>query len=268
MARDLVLGLTPRSFALGSLPEGAEGYAPTKWVKMTEAELLVNKLMNPTGFLASRLGKLTREQAEKKVLDELRAQKVGIMSGMGLDLGALVVNRLRGRPDDAPLVGPGTKPLGMEWSQGERRALKLLEPSTAAHVVDVVSWARNQGIPAKLSSVSVIYTPEDSARHYAEGRSGIAPGRLDWHQVGRAYHLVIPKKNDLPNRDAYAYIARYARQRGGEWLGDKTIITPRGPVQDLAHYEYHPGTDIASYRKSALATTELRRAQARARRYG
>ena len=263
-----MLGLIPRSFALGSLPEGAEGYAPTKWVKMEEAETLVTKLMNPTGFLASRLSKLTREQAEKKVLDELRSQKVGIMSGMGLDLGVIAVNRLRGRPDDAPLLGPGGKPLGMEWSAGERKTLKLLEPSTAAHVVDVVSWARGRGIPAQLSSVSVIYTPADSARYYAEGKSGVAPGRLDWHNVGRAYHLVLPKKNGQPDRDTYAFIARHVRQQGGEWLGDKTIITPRGPIQDLAHYEYHPGTDIASYRKTALATTELRKAQARAKRYG
>jgi len=268
MAHDFILGQTNRSFALGSLPEGAAGYVPTKWVKMDEAELMVTKLMNPSGFLASRLGKLTREQAEKKVLDELRSQKVGIMSGMGLDLGVLVVNRLRGRPDDAPLLEPGARPLGMEWSADERRALKLLEPSTAAHVVDVVSWARNQGIPAKLSSVSVIYTPEDSARHYAEGRSGIAPGRLDWHNVGRAYHLVILDGRKQPDRNAYARVGRYVRQQGGEWLGDKTINTPKGPIQDLAHYEYHPGTNIASYRRSQLAVAEYKRAQARARRYG
>lgn len=79
MSRDLVLGRTRRDFAIGSLPEGAEDYAPTKWIKETEAETLVAKLMDPPGFFAR---KLTREQAERKLLAELRAKKIGIMSAV------------------------------------------------------------------------------------------------------------------------------------------------------------------------------------------
>jgi hypothetical protein len=157
--------------------------------------------------------------------------------------------------------------LNLEFSKGESKALKLLEPSTRAFVVDVIGWARSKGIPAKLSSQSVIYTEEDSAKHFAEGRSGIAPGRLDWHNVGRAFHLVIldgSGKLDLP---AYARVGDYVRNKGGEWLGDKRIKTPKGWIVDTAHYEYHPGFDIATYRKSSLAQTEFAQAQARAKKY-
>ena len=161
------------------------------------------------------------------------------------------------------------KPLDLSFSAAERRALKLLEPSTQAHVVEVIGWARSKGIPARLSTQAVIYTPEDSAKHYAEGRSSIAPGRLSWHQVGRAYHLVIvdprTKKLDEP---AYAVVAEHVRKLGGEWLGDKVIVTPKGRVRDLAHYEFHPSWDIATYRKMPLAQVEYRKAQERAAKYG
>jgi hypothetical protein len=159
--------------------------------------------------------------------------------------------------------------LQLEFSPAEIRALKLLEAGTRAHVVEVVGWARSKGIPARLSSQAVIYTPAEAAKHYTEGRSGIAPGRLDWHQVGRAYHLVIldpmTKKLDEP---AYARVGAFVRSKGGEWLGDKIIITPKGRVKDLAHYEFHPDWDIATYRKLPLAQVEYQKAQARAARYG
>jgi hypothetical protein len=159
--------------------------------------------------------------------------------------------------------------LELSFSPAEMKALKLLEPSTRTHVVEVIGWARNRGIPAKLYTQGIIYTPEVAAKHYAEGRSGIAPGRLDWHQVGRAYHLIIidpeTKKRD---QAAYAVVGKYVRSQGGEWLGDKTIFTPKGPMQDLAHYEYHPDFDIATYRKMPLAQAELRAAQSRAKKYG
>jgi len=159
--------------------------------------------------------------------------------------------------------------LELTFSPQESRALKLLEPSTRTHVVEVVAWAREHGIPAKLSTRSVIYTPAESEKHYREGRSGIAPGRLDWHQVGRAYHLVIinPATRAL-DEDAYARVGAFVRSRGGEWLGDKIIQTPKGKIRDLAHYEYHPDWDIATYRKMPLAQVEYERAQARAAKYG
>ena len=157
--------------------------------------------------------------------------------------------------------------LQFEFSPAEMKSLKLLEPSTRVHVIEVIGWARGHGIPAKLSP-TVIYSPEESARHYAEGRSGIAPGRLDWHQVGRAYHLVIidPGTRQL-DKPAYARVGDYVRSRGGEWLGDKIIRTPKGPVQDTAHYEFHPDWDIATYRKMPLAQVEYQKAQARAAKF-
>ena len=164
--------------------------------------------------------------------------------------------------------GPVPAPMQLEFSPAERRALKLLEPSTAAHVIEVIGWARSKGIPAKLYE-HVLYTPAEAAKFYQEGKSGIREGRLDWHQVGRAYHLIIidpvTKQKDVP---AYARVAEFARSRGGEWLGDKVVVTPRGPIQDLAHYEYHPGLVLWQYRKSPLAIRELAQAEKRAARYG
>jgi len=174
------------------------------------------------------------------------------------------------RETDANWSREGAPPaLPLDFTAAERRALRLLEPSTREHVVEVIGWARSRGIPARLSTASVIYTPEVSARHYAEGRTSIKPGDIGWHHVGRAYHLVIvdPKTRQL-DEPAYARVAAYARSRGGEWLGDKTIITAKGPVRDLAHYEFHPGLDIGPYRRSQLAEGEYARAQARARKYG
>jgi hypothetical protein len=155
--------------------------------------------------------------------------------------------------------GPPAPPLALSFSPAENRSLKLLEPSTAAFAVNVIGWARSRGIPASLSTQSVIYTPEDSARYYAEKKSRIAPGRLDWHNVGRAFHIRGP--SGFLKYSDYATIAQYVRSQGGDWLGDT-------PLRDLAHYEYHPGIDIASYRKTALSTVEFKKAQARARRYG
>ena len=164
---------------------------------------------------------------------------------------------------------PETKALPFEFSPGESRALKLLTPDTRAHVVEVIGWARSKGIPAKLSTQSVIYTPQMAAQHYAEGRSGIAPGRIDWHQVGRAYHLVIVNPNTKKlDEDAYARVGSFVRSKGGEWLGDKVIKTPKGPIKDLAHYEFHPDWDIATYRKLPIAMVELKQAQQRAAKYG
>lgn len=159
--------------------------------------------------------------------------------------------------------------LPLEFSPAESRALKLLESSTRSHVIEVIGWARSHGIPARLSTQAVIYTPEVAATHYQEGRSGIAPGRLDWHQVGRAYHLVIvdPKTRKL-DEPAYALVATFVRSVGGEWLGDKIIVTPKGKIKDLAHYEFHPDWDIATYRKMPLAQVEYQKAQQRAAKYG
>jgi hypothetical protein len=145
--------------------------------------------------------------------------------------------------------------------------LKLLESSTRAFVIEVIGWARQKGIPAKLSSQAVIYTPEMSAQFSEDGRSGIAAGRLDWHNVGRAFHLVILDERKQRDKPAYARVGQYVRSRGGEWLGDKVIKTKKGNIIDTAHYEYHPEFNIATYRKLPLAKTEYAQAQARAKKY-
>jgi hypothetical protein len=147
-------------------------------------------------------------------------------------------------------------PLGLEFSPTERKTLKLLEPSTVAHAVDVVSWARGHGIPARLSHTA-IYTPEDVEMFYKKGASIIQPGKLSWHSVGRAYHLVITLPNGELDKDAYRRVGQYARSQGGDWLGDRPF----------KNFEYHPGTDIATYRKSELAAREFKQAQRRARIY-
>jgi hypothetical protein len=164
-------------------------------------------------------------------------------------------------------AGLGAKKLGLSFSDVERKTLKVLEPSTAAHAVNVVGWARSKGIPARLTATA-IYTQEDSDLHYQEGRSSIKPGRLSWHQVGRAFHIYLPPlPSGAIDRESYARIGRYAREQGGEWLGDKPIKTVKGIIYDTAHFEYHPGWSISEYRKMPLAQREFEQAQKRARRF-
>lgn len=166
-------------------------------------------------------------------------------------------------------TAPAAAPLPIEFTAVERKTLAQLEPSTRVHVVNVLSWARSKGIPARLTSTA-IYTAEESAKHYEEGRSGIAPGRLSWHSVGRAFHIALPK---LPpynkiDKESYKRIGAYARSQGGEWLGDKPIRTTKGIIYDTAHFEYHPGFDIATYRQLPIATSEMKAALARRRAVG
>jgi hypothetical protein len=158
--------------------------------------------------------------------------------------------------------------LALDFTATERKSLKTLEPTTASFAVNIIGWARNQGIPASLSHTT-IYTPEDSAKYYDKGGSSIKPGRLDWHNVGRAFHIIIPPyPKGSPDLEAYAKIGKYARSQGGEWLGDRPFKNSRGQtIYDTAHFEYHPGVDIATYRQSKVAETEFAQAQKRARRF-
>lgn len=80
MAYDLILGQTARDFSIGSLPKGATGYVPKKWWTETEAEAEVQKHVKGGGFLHPPL---PRDQAEKIVLDYMRAQRIGITSSSG-----------------------------------------------------------------------------------------------------------------------------------------------------------------------------------------
>jgi hypothetical protein len=164
---------------------------------------------------------------------------------------------------------PKPAPLPLEFSPTEGKTLKLLEPSTASFVVALLSWARGQGIPARLTATA-IYTPEQSVAYKEAGKSGVSPG-LDWHNVGRAFHLGIFLPDKTYDFDAYAKVGAKARELGGEWLGDKPLAVKKDGkkyiIYDTAHFEYHPMFDLGTYRKTPLAQVEFQKAQARARRY-
>jgi len=174
-------------------------------------------------------------------------------------------------PEDLrSVLTPAQKPVA--WSQAEIRKLKQLEVSTQTFAVDLISWAKSQGIPAALGLT--VYTPEQSDAAWDKGKSGIEKGRLDWHNVGRAFHVIIAQPGrkldfkDPVTRDAYYKLGERARQQGGTWFGDHPIKTRTGYVFDLAHFEYHPSLNIGPYRKSKLAETEFKSAQTRRRLYG
>lgn len=83
MAHDLLRGETKadwsrRTSSVGALPREAEGYAPTSWWTAAQAEAKVQELMARGGLFGTRL---PREGAERRALEYLRAQKIGIMSG-------------------------------------------------------------------------------------------------------------------------------------------------------------------------------------------
>ena len=186
------------------------------------------------------------------------------------DLTVMLINKLRGRDVYAPLTGPEhapSPPLDARAASIEERRLKTLEPSTRTFVESVLAWARGNGIPAVRGE-----TPRSMAeqvRAEEEGRSAIREGQTGWHQYGRAFHLVILAPGTrLLDEDAYRKVGAEVRRRGGEWLGDRTLVTSRGQVQDLAHFEFHPGLKLSTFRGTALAQRELAAAEKRAARYG
>jgi hypothetical protein len=84
---------------VGSLPTGAAGYAPASWWTAEQAEGKVQEFMARGGLFAT---KLPRESAERKTLEFLRSQRIGIMSGT---MGSWLLSdkeqkRLLGKIDD------------------------------------------------------------------------------------------------------------------------------------------------------------------------
>jgi hypothetical protein len=88
MARDLLIGKTKRQWSRGGtncgsmlpkslLPEGATGYAPTKWWTPSQAEEKVQELMKSGGIFGTPL---PRDTAEKKTMAYLRKNLIGITS--------------------------------------------------------------------------------------------------------------------------------------------------------------------------------------------
>ena len=194
------------------------------------------------------------------------------------DLVTMAINAARGKKGEAiydPLLKPAAPaplptpvpPLDPRMASIEERRMKTLEPSTNAFVVSILAWARANGIPAILGETH--RSQAEQAKAIEEGKSAIKEGQTGWHQYGRAFHLVIVNpKTKLLDEEAYKKVGAEVRRRGGEWLGDKTLMTSKGQVQDLAHFEYHPGLKLSNYRGSNLAKKELAMAERRAARYG
>jgi hypothetical protein len=191
------------------------------------------------------------------------------------DLVVMALNKLRGRPTYDPLITPAAPappptpvpPLDTRRASIELSRMRTLEPSTREFVVAILTWARANGIPAILGETH--RSEADQAKAAQEGRTAIKEGQTGWHQYGRAFHLIIvDPKTKMLDTEAYKKVGAEVRKRGGEWLGDKTIITTKGKVEDLAHFEYHPTLKLSSYRGSALARKELAAAEKRAARYG
>ena len=191
------------------------------------------------------------------------------------DLGFMLINKLRGRPAEAPLTGPvalpaPTPPLTeREASIEKRRMMTVLPGETQKFVEDILVWARARVIPCILGET---HRSEEEQKEIAkEGKkTSIPEGKTGWHQYGRAFHLILYKPGTKQlDQEAYKIVGAEVRRRGGEWLGDKLLKTTKGEmIQDLAHFEYHPGLKLSSYRGSALARKELAMAERRAARYG
>ena len=197
------------------------------------------------------------------------------------DLAVMLINKVRGRSTYAPLRGPDVSappaeaprppspapPLDARQTSIEERRMRTLEPSTAEFVAGILAWCRQNGIPALLGETH--RSMDEQQAKIRAGLSAVPEGQAGWHQYGRAFHLIIvDPRTRLLDEAAYRTVGAEVRRRGGEWLGDRELKTSRGKVVDLAHFEYHPGLHLSSYRGTALAAREMRRAEKMARRYG
>jgi len=141
-------------------------------------------------------------------------------------------------------------------------------PVTQEFVRSILGWARSRGIPCILGETH--RSLADQIEMSRQGKTAVPEGQTGWHQYGRAFHLVIYKPNTKQlDPMAYKLVGEEVRRRGGDWLGDRLLKTSKGEMfQDLAHFEYHPGLHLSSYRGSALARQELAMTEKRAARYG
>jgi len=192
-----------------------------------------------------------------------------------MDLVVALINKIRGRDLDAPLLDPEVPPLTPEFTSTleekaiEKKRLLVLEPSTQEFAKSILTWARANGIPATLGETYRSPSDQDKVNPRF---TAVPKGQIGWHQVGRAFHIVIRDPQGHVSgpysQAAHRLVGTEVRRRGGVWLGDQVIHGPVGPIVDLMHYEYHPGLFLSSYRSSALATRELKQAERRSARYG
>lgn len=189
-----------------------------------------------------------------------------------MDLGVMLVNKLRGRPAGAPLLDAGVPPLtpvvtlSPDEKKAEARRLMTLEPSTRDLARSILVWARARGLRATLGKTHRSLAEQTSL---PDERTGIAAGKIGWHQVGRAFHLVIRDDRGQIDRGAYKTVGDEVERRGGTWLGRRPLRTRAGTyVDDFAHFEHHPGMSLPRYRGTAMAAREMAAASKRAARYG
>lgn len=149
----------------------------------------------------------------------------------------------------------------------EKRRLALLEPSTREFAIGIMQWCRANGVPVVLGETG--RSRKVQQKHIAAGRSAITEGKVGWHQLGRAFHLIIfkPGTREL-DPAAYARVGAEVRRRGGVWFGDRTLIIKGRFVRDLAHFEYHPGLVLWKYRKTHAAKRAVVAMEKKVARYG
>lgn len=192
------------------------------------------------------------------------------------DIAIMLLNKLRGRPVLAPLTGPPVDPtivrlappLSERDASIEKRRLLTMLPVTQEFVKSILAWVRAQGVSCILGETHRSLT--EQIEMSKQGKTAVPEGQTGWHQYGRAFHLIIYKPGTRQlDPDAYRIVGAEVRRQGGEWLGDKLLKTPKGEMfQDLAHFEYHPGLHLSSYRGTPLARHELAVTEKRAARYG
>ena len=192
------------------------------------------------------------------------------------DIAIMLLNKLRGRPALAPLTGPPidpflvqpAPPLSERDASIEKRRLLTMLPVTQEFVKSILAWVRAQGVSCILGETH--RSLAEQIEMSKQGKTAVPEGQTGWHQYGRAFHLIIYKPGTRQlNPEAYRIVGAEVRRRGGEWLGDTLLKTPKGEMfQDLAHFEYHPGLHLSSYRGTALAKQELAMTNKRAARYG
>lgn len=170
----------------------------------------------------------------------------------------------RGSYDQPGVPGP-IPGQGLRLGMNEKQRLDMLEPTTKAFALDMLRWSRERGFNATLGETWRSRAAQ--AKAYEDGRSAISPGQLGWHSVGRAFHIVIRDPRGKLDLDAYKIVGEEVRRRGGTWMGDRMIKGRKGFFQDLAHFEYHPGLTLRSYRGSSLAKKELAIADSKASSY-
>lgn len=122
------------------------------------------------------------------------------------------------------------------------RLIDTLTPDTREKVVQLLSEAKERyGYDLKV--VSARRSCEEQAKLYAQGRT--APGKvvtnargcMSWHTLGRAVDIAFVSPN--PTAQDWDNLGEI-----GESLGFKWGKRFSGTLNDLPHFEYHPGVAI------------------------